>query len=627
MRDITGEAEHGEHKVLRGFLSGSLWGAVISAIVLAMTSQLADWRDLTPAINASEADADLSQGTSFTDGDRAPAVLSGAEATPQVAGTAPRVAAADEITAPSLDTSPPKAPEAVTAAAPAVAGTEVAEAPVRPADGDAPVGSSVNSADDGLEIVAAQAADAPPSPGEPALAPASSAPNAQASVEAPDAPQAGIAPEALASDTTGTTKRALVETQVVSEDSQDSLPTTPAAPDRVAGAAGDPGQPPAPEAAGEADVTAGAASQPQVVADVSPTTEPSADTTPSASAPAPTPSVETAGAAPSAEPAVADTPGAAPASDVALAPAVAPETSVAPAAEVAPTVETASNDTRAAVAKPVVVNRSGGVSTALPGATVRHILPQADANTETAAVVEEAAPVEIADEAGSETSPVETALERNRVAFDAPDGTGLISIVLVQEDLRPIAVQSGDVDQMPLTIAVPARLAGASDFAQAYRRAGHEVALIPDLPTGATARDVEVALPINLDTVPEAVAIMDLSTEGFQDNRGATESVIALALASGHGLLTWPRGFNNAQKLADQEGVPSASVFRQLTGQSPSAVSRALDQAAFRARQEGRIVMVGKASSDVIEGIRQWSEANQGADTALAPLSAVLMVN
>ena len=81
---------------------------------------------------------------------------------------------------------------------------------------------------------------------------------------------------------------------------------------------------------------------------------------------------------------------------------------------------------------------------------------------------------------------------------------------------------------------------------------------------------------------------------------------------------------NTAQKLAAQEGIPSALVFRQLVAGSSGAVVRALDQAAFRARQEGGIVMVADSDAAIVEGLLEWSLSTLRSDTALAPLSAVL---
>ena len=40
--------------MLRGILAGGFWGGLIGIITLALTSQLADWRDLTPAVTEAE---------------------------------------------------------------------------------------------------------------------------------------------------------------------------------------------------------------------------------------------------------------------------------------------------------------------------------------------------------------------------------------------------------------------------------------------------------------------------------------------------------------------------------------------------------------------------------------------
>ena len=102
--------------------------------------------------------------------------------------------------------------------------------------------------------------------------------------------------------------------------------------------------------------------------------------------------------------------------------------------------------------------------------------------------------------------------------------------------------------------------------------------------------------------------------------------VVAAAGASGHGLVTFPRGLNTAQQIAERDGVPSALVFRDLDGdgQDGAAIRRTLDQAAFRARQGGEVILVGRAQPETITALTEWALGNRAASVTLAPVSAVI---
>jgi uncharacterized protein len=180
-----------------------------------------------------------------------------------------------------------------------------------------------------------------------------------------------------------------------------------------------------------------------------------------------------------------------------------------------------------------------------------------------------------------------------------------------------------DLD-VPVSFAVDAGLLEAGRIADADRAAGREIVLVPTLPPGAAPADVEVALEVNFDVIPEAVALMDLPDGGFQAERQAVAQVVAAISATGHGLVTFPRGLNMAQQMADRAGVPARPVFRMLEAGDTDAALRTLDQAAFRARQEGTIILVGQAEPATVEAIRRWAEANRAGDVLFAPISAAL---
>ncbi|WP_299297759.1 polysaccharide deacteylase family 2 protein [uncultured Tateyamaria sp.] len=214
--------------------------------------------------------------------------------------------------------------------------------------------------------------------------------------------------------------------------------------------------------------------------------------------------------------------------------------------------------------------------------------------------------------------------------FDNPDDKPLMSIVLIDSGIDlsggPVGLAALQSFPYPLTFAVDASLTDAGARTADYRAQGFEVMALVDLPQGATASDAEVALSAALDAVPQAVAVMEGPGTGIQDTRDASDQVTEAILASGHGLVLQSKGLNTAQKLAARAGVPTGLVFRDFDSadQTPSVIRRFLDQAAFRAGQEGGVIMVGRVRPDTISALLLWGLQDRAERVALAPVSAVL---
>ncbi|MGD9863705.1 MAG: divergent polysaccharide deacetylase family protein [Pseudodonghicola sp.] len=216
-------------------------------------------------------------------------------------------------------------------------------------------------------------------------------------------------------------------------------------------------------------------------------------------------------------------------------------------------------------------------------------------------------------------------LDRFAASFDNPEGRPLMSIVLI-DDASAIGVEALADFPYPLTFAIdPAAPDAAAKMAR-HRAAGFEVVLLADLPAAATAQDAEVALSVWRRTVPEAVAILEGTGSGFQGNRALSDQVTAIAQSTGLGLITRSNGLNTVQKLAARDGVPSAVVFRDFdgAGQTPTVMRRFLDQAAFRAGQEGAVIMLGRVRPDTVSALLLWGLQDRAERVALAPVSAVL---
>ncbi len=684
--------------MIRGFIAGGFWGAILGVIALAMTSQMADWRDLTPAVTETETAEEILPDVPPDPSDGAqdaPVVTAGTGAVQPESPDQPESATetAPEIAAPSLETSTASAPAPINlpetvsapgAPAPDTGGIEVAAIEAMPSlqtagdgAGDAPGADTLPKATDtqtaltparlaptpqtgisGLDAPLAETntpdvpvAAAPAQPDRPvqsaALAPAVASPEAAPSLpsapsdppvaavpgegQAPDVGEAGNAPAApAADDAAGAVAEAPTAPAAPVEE-----PSAPVAPVETAGLS-------APEAPERVTAPSPVETPQSIdVAELQPETAPAAPEAPSApeaDAPEAAEGLQTP-EAPAAPERVATDPPAVPEPDVtqADAPSVPAVAEAAPAeTDPAPeTVAVVAPDTAPAAAAPLPeptpvaderraprVTRIGseGGST-MPGVRIRRLPSIGDdaAEEDAGTVAVGAAAAEVADAAAAD--PDAPALVRNAEEFEAGGGDALLSIVLTHEPgaaIEPLPV--------PMTFAVSAALPDAGDVARAYREAGHEVALIPDLPAGALAQDVEVALQVNLADVPVAVALIDATGDGFQGNRAAVAQIVATAAGSGHAVVTRAQGLDGAGRLAAREGVTAARIFGALDPDvtDRAAIGRALDRAAFRARADGQLILSGKATPEQVAGILAWALENRGGEVALAPLSAAL---
>ena len=149
--------------------------------------------------------------------------------------------------------------------------------------------------------------------------------------------------------------------------------------------------------------------------------------------------------------------------------------------------------------------------------------------------------------------------------------------------------------------------------------------MIPSLPAGAAPQDVEVALSANLESIPQAVALMDVTGSSFQSDREAVAQVVDVVSSTGHGLITFPRGLNTAHQQAERAGLPTGLIFRLLDGdnETEEQIRRTLDRAAFRARQNDAVILVGSATPSTMATVAAWAE-DAGDDITLAPVSRAL---
>lgn len=211
--------------------------------------------------------------------------------------------------------------------------------------------------------------------------------------------------------------------------------------------------------------------------------------------------------------------------------------------------------------------------------------------------------------------------------FEDLDAKPLMSIVLIDTGNSDLGVEALDAFPYPLTFAVDTSQPDATERMQVYREKGFEVLALVDLPRSATPSDVEIAMSAHLSAVPEAVGVMEGVDTGVQASREILDQLTQIVLSSGHGMVFQRSGMNTARKLAEREGIPAGTVFRDFDGnnQSASVMRRFLDQAAFSASREGGVIMMGRLQAETISALLIWGLADRSARVSLSPVSAVLL--
>ncbi|KUP90908.1 divergent polysaccharide deacetylase family protein [Tritonibacter horizontis] len=218
-----------------------------------------------------------------------------------------------------------------------------------------------------------------------------------------------------------------------------------------------------------------------------------------------------------------------------------------------------------------------------------------------------------------------TPFARNSEPVGALTDLPMMSIVLIEEEGAVGAEALADFPY-PLAFAIDPSDPKAVERMAARRAAGFEVMILADLPREASPQDAETALPIWFDRLPGALGVLEGIDTGVQGNRPLADQVATIVQDAGYGLVLQDNGLNTVQKMALREGVPAGVVFRDFdgAGQDPRAMRRFLDQAAFRAGQEGGVVMLGRLKPDTISALLVWGLQDRASTVALVPVSATL---
>jgi hypothetical protein len=235
----------------------------------------------------------------------------------------------------------------------------------------------------------------------------------------------------------------------------------------------------------------------------------------------------------------------------------------------------------------------------------------------------------VAEETGPEELVLEEVppLERFATAFDKSAGLPLVSILLIDDGSSSDPVGAVLSLGFPATVVLDAMAADATTRMSAYRSAGVELAATITLPDGAVPTDVEVALEAAFGVLPETVALVADEGRFLQSDRALTAQVMEVLAANGRGAVTISRGLGFASRIAEQASVAEVSLLRDLdgAGEDAATINRALEQAAFRARQSGEAVLLARIRPETISALRAWSFGADRDQISLAPLSALLI--
>ena len=238
--------------------------------------------------------------------------------------------------------------------------------------------------------------------------------------------------------------------------------------------------------------------------------------------------------------------------------------------------------------------------------------------------VPEPAPAPEAAPALDEDAP---ALVRFGAFFDNAAGLPLMSVVLIDDGILPDGARALADVPFPVTVALDPSQPGASGRMEAYAAAGFEVAALAALPDGATAADAAVALEGTFDALPRAVALIGTDGHPLPTATDTLGQVVAMLAEDGRGLLVPDTGLNSGLRAATNADVPATTIFRDLddNDQDARVIRRFVDQAAFRARQQPGVVLLGRVRPETVSALILWGQANRAGQVALAPLSATLL--
>ena len=262
---------------------------------------------------------------------------------------------------------------------------------------------------------------------------------------------------------------------------------------------------------------------------------------------------------------------------------------------------------------PGFANRVEGVTTGrLPSITSGPVVDPApgDAPPDVVVVVDDLPPV-----------------DRFAQSFSNPMGKPVFSVLLLDDGAAGTDRAALAALPFPVSFVLDPTNPNSAEIAVLYQAAGKEVVMLAaGIPEGATPADLAVSFEANAQVLPQAVAVIDSFTGIYQNNRQLAADVLAEIGAQGRGVLSWDRGLNAASQIARREGLRNALVYRHLDadGEAGTVIRRYLDRAAFKAAQDGRVIVLGTTRPETVAALLEWAVEGRAATVALAPVTATL---
>lgn len=211
-------------------------------------------------------------------------------------------------------------------------------------------------------------------------------------------------------------------------------------------------------------------------------------------------------------------------------------------------------------------------------------------------------------------------------AGEAEDNRPLMAIVLIDTSEFNIGPEALASFPYPITFAIDPLREDAIEAADKYAAKGFELLLTADLPQNGDASLPELAIKPTLESFEGITGVLEGTDGGLQGNMALAEGMLNMIESTDYGLVLRAKGLNAAQQQANGRNLPVDTVFRDFdgAGQNASVIRRFLDQAAFKARQEGSVIMVGRLRPATISALLLWGLQDRATSVRLTPISEVL---
>ena len=211
-------------------------------------------------------------------------------------------------------------------------------------------------------------------------------------------------------------------------------------------------------------------------------------------------------------------------------------------------------------------------------------------------------------------------------AGEAEDNRPLMAIVLIDTGEFNIGPEALASFPYPITFAIDPLREDAIEAADKYAAKGFELLLTADLPQNGDASLPELAIKPTLESFEGITGVLEGTDGGLQGNMALAEGMLNMIESTDYGLVLRAKGLNATQQQANGRNLPVDTVFRDFdgAGQNASVIRRFLDQAAFKARQEGSVIMVGRLRPATISALLLWGLQDRATSVRLTPISEVL---